>query len=146
MHLGVSMSNLYSTHIPGNARTLNNLAILILSRLYIYTIVVYVSMNTESLLWDLLGGPQIVRKPWDYMTQASVHLNILYVLLHFKNVNQTSPAEDNAVLKWSCREMRHVFFRFPKVRRLAPQQDHLLSIKWNWKNAGNTVQFSSVAQ
>lgn len=61
--LGVSMSNLYSTHIPGNARTLSNLTILILSRLSMYTIVVYVSMNTESLLWDFLGSPQIVRKP-----------------------------------------------------------------------------------
>lgn len=61
--LGVSMSNLYSTHIPGNARTLSNLTILILSRLYINTIVVYMSMNTESLLWDLLESPQIVRKP-----------------------------------------------------------------------------------
>ena len=48
--LGVSMSNLYSTYIPGNARTLSNLTILILSRLYMSTIVVYVSMNTESLL------------------------------------------------------------------------------------------------
>ena len=76
--LGVSMSNLYSTYIPGNARTLSNLTILILSGLYINTIVVYMSMNTESLLWDLLESPQIVRKPWDYMTQASVHLNILY--------------------------------------------------------------------